>query len=110
MPQTTPPTIWLRPVLVFKIRPAATALTTRVTRMTPSRSSTFTSAKTGRHRRWHGAARTVEQPGPFDVGVAEAAFACHSVTTSGEFILATPLSEGPQSAALSLIARPEQST
>jgi hypothetical protein len=43
--QTTPPRIWLVAVLVFRIRPAATALTTRVTRMTPSCSSTFTSAK-----------------------------------------------------------------
>ena len=45
MPHTTPPMIWLRAVLGLRMRPAATALTTRVTRMTPSCSSTFTSAK-----------------------------------------------------------------
>ena len=33
MPQTTPPRIWLPAVLVFRMRPAATALTTRVTRI-----------------------------------------------------------------------------
>src|SRR5262252_8001391 len=36
MPQTTPPAIWLRAVFGLRMRPAATALTTRVTRMTPS--------------------------------------------------------------------------
>jgi hypothetical protein len=45
MPHTTLPMIWLCAVFVFRMRPAATALTTRVTRMTPSCSSTFTSAK-----------------------------------------------------------------
>ena len=45
MPITTPPRIWLRAVLGLMIRPAATALTMRVTRTTPSSSSTFTSAK-----------------------------------------------------------------
>ena len=33
MPQTTPPRIWLRAVFGFRILPAATALTTRVTRI-----------------------------------------------------------------------------
>ena len=45
-PQTTPPRIWLRAVLGLRMRPAAIALTTRVTRITPSSSSTFTSANT----------------------------------------------------------------
>ena len=45
MPQTTPPMIWLPAVFGLRMRPAATALTTRATRITPSCSSTFTSAK-----------------------------------------------------------------
>ena len=45
MPQTTPPRIWLRAVFGLRMRPAATAFTMRVTRTTPSSSSTFTSAK-----------------------------------------------------------------
>src|SRR5258708_523762 len=44
--QTTPPMIWLVAVLVLRMRPAATALTMRVTRMTPSSSSILTSANT----------------------------------------------------------------
>ena len=51
-----------------------------------------------------------EQPRPFEVDVAEAAFASQSVTTSGEFIRATPLSEDPQSTVSRLIAHPERST
>ena len=47
----------------------------------------------------------MEQPRPFDVDVADAAFASQSVTTSGEFIRATPLSEDPQSTDLSLNTR-----
>ena len=46
MPQTTPPMIWLRAVLGLRMRPAAIALTMRVTRTMPRSSSTFTSAKT----------------------------------------------------------------
>ena len=45
MPHTTPPITWLRAVFGLRMRPAATALTTRVTRTMPSCSSTFTSAK-----------------------------------------------------------------
>ena len=46
MPQTTPPLIWLRAVFALMMRPAATALTTRVTRTVPSVSSTRPSQKT----------------------------------------------------------------
>ena len=52
----------------------------------------------------------IEQPRPFDVDVADAACASQSVTTSGEFIRATPLSEDPQSTVSRLIAHPERST
>src|SRR5215475_14136729 len=52
MPHTTPPMIWLLAVFVLRMRPAATALTTRVTRITPSRSSTFTSAKMAEWTLW----------------------------------------------------------
>ena len=46
MPITTPPRIWLRAVFGLMIRPAATAMTTRVMRTTPSSSSTRASANT----------------------------------------------------------------
>ena len=47
MPQTTPPITWLRAVFGLMMRPAATALTTRVTRIDPEVcSSTLTSANT----------------------------------------------------------------
>src|SRR5262245_4383254 len=46
MPPTTAPRIWLLASFGLRMRPAATALTTRVTRMTPSCSSTLTSANT----------------------------------------------------------------
>ena len=42
---TTPPMIWLRAVFGLMILPAATALTIRATRITPSSSSTRTSQK-----------------------------------------------------------------
>ena len=46
IPITTPPRIWLRAVRGLMIRPAATALTTRVTRTWSSSSSTRTSTNT----------------------------------------------------------------
>src|SRR6185437_13353217 len=46
MPPTTAPMIWLAASFGLRMRPAATAETTRVTRMRPSCSSTLTSAKT----------------------------------------------------------------
>src|SRR5499433_943377 len=46
MPPTTAPRIWLLASFGLRMRPAATALTTCVTRMTPSCSSTLTSANT----------------------------------------------------------------
>ena len=52
MPQTTPPRTWLRAVFGLMMRPAATALTTRVTRTVPKSSSTCTSHE---HRRVRGA-------------------------------------------------------
>ena len=36
MPQTMPPITWLRAVFGLRMRPAATALTTRVTRTVPN--------------------------------------------------------------------------
>ena len=45
IPQTMPPTSWLRAVLAFKIRPASKAPTNRVTRTDPRSGSTSTSAK-----------------------------------------------------------------
>ena len=46
MPQTTAPLIWLAAVLALMMRPAAIALTTRVTRTMPSFSLTRTSQNT----------------------------------------------------------------
>ena len=46
MPQTTPPTIWLPAVFGLTMRPAAIALTTRLTLMVPRSSSTRTSTNT----------------------------------------------------------------